>query len=110
MKEVIAELKLWRSEKGSPRTHRVAIKVPERDSDGDFSCSVFISSVGWKSVFGVDSFRALDNAFVYIRGCAEKWKKDKVNLFFDRRLTQAYDIDFLILHDHSRFLSKGNKS
>ena len=55
----------------------------------------------------VDSFQALNLAFVFVQALARGWLKNRVVMYCDRKLTYRYDIETLILNDLSRSETPG---
>jgi hypothetical protein len=102
---IIAETILYRKQRGTAQRVRIAIHRPERDlkPDGDVRCRVEITGAKPRLLYGVDSFQALNMAFVYLRTQAEGWMKRRQEWFFDRRLRFPYHIDVHILNDLTRF-------
>ena len=106
---IIAETILYRKQRGAAQRIRIVINRPEQDPapDGDVRCRVAITGEKPRYLYGVDSFQALNMAFVYLRTVAEGWMKRRQDWYFDRQLKYPYDIDVLILNDLSRFEKTG---
>jgi hypothetical protein len=113
MKTVIAKTVLYRNDDG-PKRYTITIYLPERDPlpGGDFRCGVKISGDKIRYVHGIDSFQALNLAFVYIGTKAMQLLRSKTTLYHDKALKHEYDIKLLMLNDYRKFekLSKNRNT
>ena len=105
MKEIIAQSKLYKLGK-TWSSYNIIVYMPERDPilGGDFRCGVKISSNKIKYTHGVDTFQALNLAFVLIHIEAKKLIKEKCKLYLCKDKSCEFDIKTLILHDFSKYL------
>ncbi len=102
----IAETKLYQKHLGRVRLFRIAIYAPEPDPlpGGDFRCRLFVTGIRPRYVFGIDTFQALNLAFVLLRSDAKTLLARKQQLYFDPKLEHPFDVKFHLLGDHSAYL------
>jgi hypothetical protein len=104
---IIAETILYRRKSARVQRVRIAISAPEHDPVVDVRCRVAISGEPVHFSHGMDSFQALNLAFIYVRTVVAVWLKRKQKLYFDRKLKHRYDARFLILNDASFYEKLG---
>lgn len=90
---IIAETILYRKQRGKVRRTRIAIFRPVRDRrpGWDWRCRVAITGETVPRVHGIDSFQALNLAFVSVRAVITRWLEHKQVLYMDRQMKHRYD-------------------
>ena len=105
MKTIIAHTKLYKFKNNNRSVFQIKIYQPNLDRNNtDYLCCVSVTGKGMRKIYGIDSFQALNLAFVYIHSIANELIINNVKLYFDKNSKFEFDIKSLILHDHSKYL------
>lgn len=110
---IIAETILYRKERGKAKRIRIAIFRPERDlrPGWDWRCRIAITGKTVPRIHGIDSFQALNLAFVIVRSVVLVWLKRRHVLYMDRQMKHRYDehlIRLMFLNDASFYEKRGS--
>lgn len=108
---IVAETTLYRKQGGKARRFRIAIHRPERDPrfPADFRCRIDLTGETTRFSHGVDSFQALNLAFVLLRGAVAGLVRRRCAFYSDRRLKHRHDVQTLIFNDTSFYEKLGRQ-
>lgn len=108
---IVAETTLYRKQGDKARRFRIAIHRPERDPRHtfDFRCRIDLTGEKPRFSHGIDTFQALNLAFVCLRGAVADLVKRRCAFYFDRQLKHRYDVQTLIFNDMSFYEKLGKQ-
>ena len=108
---IIAKTVFYRKQRGKARSIRIAIHLPEQDPryPDTMRCRINLTDEKLRFSYGIDSFQALNLAFVILRAVVARLVKSRCVFYFDRQLKYRYDVQALIFNDASFYEQLGKQ-